>query len=399
MENYNGNLSGGGEEFKILFEQAPDAVVAINEANTIIFWNRKAEQIFGWTTEEVIGQDLTVTIVPVPYREAHNNGMHRYLHTGEIRVLNRTIEVPAINKQDEEFFIALTIAKTKLKGSTAFLAFIRDITDQRRNQEALESRTKELKHSNTNLEHFARAASHDLKEPIRKVHVFADRLKQLLADRLTEHEQYLFSRIQTAANRMSALIDNLMAFSYVSVNDLEAEEVNLTGLVQSVLGDLELLIEEKHAKIKVGPLPSIKGFRIQLQQLFQNVISNALKYSTPDTEPAIDIRAYVIKGINAPLPIFTEERTKRFHVIEVKDNGIGFKQSDAEKIFQIFQRLHGHADYAGTGIGLAIAQRVVEIHQGCILAQSEPGQGATFKIILPAADPEPGTDLTLAAIA
>jgi len=358
-----------------------------------------AERIFGWTTNEVIGKDLTGIIVPVPYREAHNNGMKRYLHTGEIRVLNRTIEVPAVNKKNKEFFIALTIAKTKLKGSTAFLAFIRDISDQRRNQEALESRTRELKDSNTNLEHFAHAASHDLKEPIRKVHVFADRLTYLLADRLTEHESYLFGRIQTAAKRMSSLIDNLMAFSSVTATGLTVEEVNLNWLVQSVLGDLELLVEEKQPQITVGPLPLVRGFSIQLQQLFQNVISNALKYSKPHEGSTIDIRAYLIKGIDAPLPLFTEDPHKQFHVIEIKDNGIGFQQSDANKIFQIFQRLHGQAVYAGTGIGLAIAQRVAEIHGGCILAESEPGQGAVFKILLPATYGVSATDEASDALA
>lgn len=292
--------------------------------------------------------------------------------TGEIRVLNRTVEVPAINREGDEFFIALTIAQTKLKGSAAFLAFIRDVTEQRKNQEALEQRTKELERSNRNLEEFAHAASHDLKEPIRKIHVFGSRLREALAEHLSENERNLFGRMESATSRMAQLIDDLLAYSQVSQNPHELEEVNLNFIVKQVLEDLELQVEDKKANVIISDLPVVKGYKRQLLQLLQNLISNGLKYSKPDTTPTIQIDSKTVIEDEVP-----------YYLIEIRDDGIGFEQNNGEKIFQLFQRLHNRSEYVGTGIGLAIARKVVDNHKGRIWAESQPGQGAMFKVLLP----------------
>ena len=238
--------------------------------------------------------------------------------------------------------------------------------------ETLSSLNKELQRSNQNLEEFAHAASHDLKEPVRKIHFFTNQLKGQLAPQLEESQARAFNRIENATERMGNLIDDLLLYSHVSQRPHERETIDLNKKVQRVLEDLELDIEEKKAIIHVGKLPVVQGYRRQLQQLFQNLVSNALKYSKADTAPQIHIIASEVVEYERP-----------YHLIEIKDNGIGFEQEYGEKIFQMFTRLHGKAEYSGTGVGLSIVKKVVENHNGFIKAESVAGEGSVFKIYLP----------------
>jgi PAS domain S-box-containing protein len=247
----------------------------------------------------------------------------------------------------------------------------------------LEALNQELKRSNGRLEEFAYAASHDMKEPIRKIQFFTDRLKKDLEGTLNDEQSHLFGRIGHAATRMSTLIEDLLTYSHVSKGIPHLATIDLNQKVRNVLEDLELEIEEKAAKITVGSLPSIQGHRQQVQQLFQNLVSNALKYARPGIPPEIEISSRAVYGRETPLSLKGPEAEKQYHLIEVKDNGIGFDQQDAERIFHVFTRLHGKAEYPGTGIGLSIVQKVVDNHNGHIWAESEPGKGSSFKILLP----------------
>jgi light-regulated signal transduction histidine kinase (bacteriophytochrome) len=247
-----------------------------------------------------------------------------------------------------------------------------DVTPIKEAQLQLERTVEELKRSNRNLEEFAHAASHDLKEPIRKIHFFTNQLKHQLSNRLAEGEERAFSRIENASQRMGNLIDDLLLYSHVSQRPHEMEKVDLNEKVQRVLDDLELDVQQKGAIVSVDKLPVVKGYRRQLQQLFQNLISNALKYSKKDVPPRIEISATEVT-----------ENGKPYHLIAVKDNGIGFDQEYADKIFQMFTRLHGKAEYSGTGVGLSIVKKVVENHNGFIKVESELGQGSTFNVLLP----------------
>jgi light-regulated signal transduction histidine kinase (bacteriophytochrome) len=242
---------------------------------------------------------------------------------------------------------------------------------------------QELERSNKNLEEFAYAASHDLKEPVRKIQFFADRLKSELGEKLNEAQGRLFERMESAAQRMGVLIDDLLSYSYVSKGIAGVEEVDLYEKVQKVLEDLELEIDERAAQVIVEPLPRVQGHQRQLQQLFQNLVGNALKYQQAGTPPVINIKSKEVLGKDASLPVREEDVARRFYLIEVSDNGIGFDQSDAERIFNVFTRLHGKTEYNGSGIGLSIVRKVVENHNGYIWAESEPGNGATFKVMLP----------------
>lgn len=247
-----------------------------------------------------------------------------------------------------------------------------DITESKESQLQMQQIVKELKRSNENLEEFAHAASHDLKEPIRKIQYFTEQLKSQLGDRLEQNEIRSFSRIENATARMSNLIDDLLLYSYVSQRPHEKQQVDLKLIIQQVLEDLELDIEEKRAHIHVEALPQLQGYKRQLQQLFQNLIANALKYSKANLSPEVIVKSS-----------FNEVQGKLYHVIEVSDNGIGFEEKYSEKIFQMFARLHGNEEYSGSGVGLSIVKKVAENHDGFVEVESEPDEGSTFKIFLP----------------
>ncbi|GAB4091315.1 PAS domain-containing sensor histidine kinase [Flaviaesturariibacter terrae] len=245
---------------------------------------------------------------------------------------------------------------------------------------ALSKSNEDLLRTNTNLEEFAYAASHDLKEPIRKIHFFADRLRSELDAKLDEGQKSLFSRLEQASRRMGALIDDLLGYSQVTRGAAQQEEVDLSQRLDQVLHDLE--IEQKNVRIDAGPLPVIRGNGRQFQQLLQNLVANAIKYSRPGVPPELQISSRIISGAGLRARVPAAEEGQCYHLIEVSDNGIGFEPKDAERMFQVFTRLHGHAE-RGTGIGLSIVRKVVDNHQGHVWAEGTPGAGASFFILLP----------------
>jgi PAS domain S-box-containing protein len=249
--------------------------------------------------------------------------------------------------------------------------------------QALSHTNQELQRSNKNLEEFAYAASHDLKEPMRKIQLFSERLRDRLEVNLSAEDKNYFDKIKSASQRMNTLIDDLLMYSHVSRGTINEDLVDLNNKVKMVLEDLELEIEEKQATIKLNPLPVIKGHRRQLQQLFQNLISNSIKYAREGIPPVITINSVLVNHQNGLPAGKVENEDQQFHLIEVRDNGIGFEPEDAERIFNVFTRLHGNAEYKGTGVGLSIARKVVENHGGYIWAESKPGEGASFKVMLP----------------
>ena len=259
-----------------------------------------------------------------------------------------------------------------------------DVTPIKEAQLQKDKLVEELKRSNQSLEQFAHAASHDMKEPLRKIRIFSERLK--LTQTLNDASGAMLDRIDVAAQRMQQLVDDLLEFSHVSELPQEMESIDLDHLVRQVLAELDLPIEETNAKVEVKQLNTIKGNRRQLQQLFYNLINNALKYSKPDVPPEIFIDAQTVVGSDVPpsVNLPTNLLPNTFQLIAVRDNGIGFNQEYAEQIFHIFQRLHGKAEYSGTGVGLSIAKKVVENHNGYIWATSKVDVGSTFYFLIPA---------------
>jgi PAS domain S-box-containing protein len=274
------------------------------------------------------------------------------------------------------------------QNNPTLIGTLMDITEEKKAadllEQKIEERTRELKQVNDQLKQFTYAASHDLQEPLRKISYFVDRLLIGLGGALTEEHKMITQRIQLTTGRMRTLIDDLLAYSNTTLGVTGFEEVALSVLVQGVLDDMEATVLEKGAHISVQQLPTVKGDQRQLRQLFQNLISNSLKYHKKGEAPQVQITSHKVSGkeIDADIPPII--RDKSFHLIQVRDNGIGFDPDDAERIFRIFQRLHGKAEYEGTGVGLAIVEKVVENHHGYIWSESSPGEGASFYVALPA---------------
>jgi signal transduction histidine kinase len=248
----------------------------------------------------------------------------------------------------------------------------------------------ELARSNRELEDFAFVASHDLQEPLRKIRAFGNRIESGYGDVMDDRGKDFLARMLNAAERMSMLISDLLSFSRVSTRGKDFVDVELNTIFSGVLSDLEIAIEEKSAQVRVANMPSIRGDKSQLEQLFLNLISNALKFQPADVPPIIDVECSELSSDELGTLLKSDEY--QWVKITVTDNGIGFEQAFAEKIFAPFQRLHGRSEYKGTGIGLAVCRRIVERHNGTIAATSEIGKGAKFDIILPL-DSEPfGSD-------
>ena len=245
----------------------------------------------------------------------------------------------------------------------------------------LQHMNAELARSNHELDQFASVASHDLQEPLRKIQAFGDRLMTKCHDSLDDQGRDYLQRMQAAAGRMQTLIRDILSFSRLAAKAKPFEPVNLNALIQEILSDLEARISQTRAFIEVGTLPTIEGDATQLGQLFQNLLVNALKFCKNGEFPMVTISADCLKEGTAHTSHVTNGQPK--WRISVKDNGIGFEEEYAERIFGIFQRLHGRHEYEGTGIGLAICRKVAEHHGGTITAHSTPGQGATFLVTLP----------------
>jgi signal transduction histidine kinase len=236
------------------------------------------------------------------------------------------------------------------------------------------------------LEQFASVASHDLQEPLRKIQAFGDRLATRYQPVLGEQGQEYVARMQSSATRMRRLIDDLLEFSRVTTKAQPLEKCDLGQIAREVVSDLESRLQQTGGRVDIGPLPTIRSDPTQMRQLLQNLIGNALKFHRPNVAPMIDVRGRVLTSEGNGQ---VDSSPKPQAEVVVTDNGIGFEQQFAERIFDVFQRLHGRQEFEGTGMGLAICRRIVERHGGHIRAESQPGAGARFIVTLPI---EPLTD-------
>ncbi len=269
-------------------------------------------------------------------------------------------------------------------------AAARDITEQKQTNRELREFATQLERSNRELQDFAYVASHDLQEPLRKIQTFGDRLQAKCGEALTDKGRDYLERMLNASGRAQTLISDLLAFSRVTTKAQPFVPVNLTEVMQEVLSDLEVRIEKVGAKVELTELPLIDADPLQMRQLFQNLVGNALKFRREGVTPTVEIKAQLLeeqreqgsRGIeNRANPSSIGEH--RFCQISVADNGIGFEEKYLDRIFTVFQRLHSRKEYEGTGVGLAICRKIVERHGGSITAKSTPGQGTTFIITLP----------------
>lgn len=254
-----------------------------------------------------------------------------------------------------------------------------DISNIKERTEELKKMNLELEARNNELLQFASIASHDLKEPLRKIHIFGSLLRDKHLDKMSEEARSYIDRVIAASSRMTKLVNDLLSFTRLSGESLfEIKDLNV--IVQEVISDLELSIAEKKAKIEVADLPEMEIVAAQMRQVFQNLISNALKFSVPGVPPHIKITAERVSELTF---IDAHDKHGRYCRVTITDNGIGFEEEYADKIFTIFQRLHNSEKYEGTGIGLAITKKIIEKHHGIITAKSKEGKGASFSFVVP----------------
>ena len=367
LDNILKHSSNGISVSKMIFDNDRNVV----DAQTILA-NDSAIKFIGIPKDLYLTKTATSfdpNIISTPYGQA----CIKTLQTGEPFIMQYFLEYSGR-------WLELTVSKMD---DAHLIHIFTDVTPIKDAQLKLEKSLEELKYSNANLEEFAYAASHDLKEPVRKIQFFSNRLSEELKPLLKDEQRTMFERLENSSRRMDNLIHDLLEYSQAAKGSSEKEEIDLNEKMQGVFEDLELEIQKKQAVIQVSNLPVINGNRRQIQQLFQNLISNALKYAKPNEIPQIAIEGKTVKGREVGFQVPSSELDKTFYLITVKDNGIGFDQADADRIFRVFTRLHGNFQYKGSGVGLSIVKKVVEGHHGFVWANSVPGQGSIFSVLLP----------------
>lgn len=350
------------EATRLIMNSALDAIICIDQEGRITVWNPQAENIFGWKQEEVKGRLLSETIIPHKYRATHEMGLRHFLDTGKGKMMNKLIEITGLNHAGREFPIELTVVPINQDGTIFFCAFLRDITQRKNAEERQKQYANELKQKNIELEQFAYVVSHDLQEPLRTVSGFVDLLRRHYKGKEDEVSGRYINFITEASQRMRNLVKDLLDYSRLG-RERKLEYIDCNDVVKDVRVDLAIAIRESNAEIKSENLPVITGYRMEIKQLFQNLISNSLKFRKQNDTPVITILA---------------EDDATHWKFTVRDNGIGISKLHWERIFVIFQRLHLKNEYEGTGIGLAHCKKIVELHEGKIWLGSQPGKGADF---------------------
>jgi PAS domain S-box len=350
-------------------DSSDDAIISKDLNGVITSWNKSAERLFGYTAEEAVGQPVSKLLIPEDRQEEEPAILSR-LRSGS-RVDH--YQTKRKRKDGALLDISLTISPVKDGAGRIIGAskIARDITSQVRDQEAIRKVNEALTQSNADLEQFAYSASHDLQEPLRMVTAYGEMLRKKYGGKLGENADAYIGFIVEGASRMERLLRDLRAFTHASVGaDGPIPLVSAEEVLKIALTNLKSAIDENGAEITFGSLPIVRMHQFQLGQVFQNIIGNAIHYRSADT-PRIHVGAE------------PEANAWKF---SIQDNGIGIEPEYKEQIFGIFKRLHTSSEYPGTGMGLAICQRVIERSGGKIWVESQPGRGSTFFFLLPRAE-------------
>ncbi len=370
--------SGESSRLKAIIETAIDGIITIDDKGIIDTINPAAAKMFGYQANEVIGKNVRM-LMQEPERSNHDRYIRQYQETGEKKIIGIGREVLGLKKDGNTFPFRLAISEMSVDGQQMFTGIIHDLSEQKQAEEKLRRYAAELERSNRDLEDFAYISSHDLQEPLRKIRTFGSRILLKEEQNLSDKGRDYLRRVLSASERMQRLINDLLSFSRVSTKAQSFQQVDLNQVIKEVLSDLEIVIHRTHAHIECeNVISEIDADPTQMRQLFQNLISNALKFSKPNVSPRINIEKKKLLREEVNVLGLSKEWVE----IAISDNGIGFDEKYAEKIFTIFQRLEG-SKYEGSGIGLTICKRIVTQHGGFITAKSETGVGTTIRVLLP----------------
>jgi PAS domain S-box-containing protein len=354
--------------FRRLLEAAPEAIIISDREGRIVLVNLLAEQLFRYRREELVGKPVEI-LMPERFRLTHPQYRNKYFDNPLVRPMGAGSEKFAVRADGTEFPAEMTLAPLQTEEGPLLFSSIRDITQRKQYEQALARHAKELADSNAELEQFAYVASHDLQEPLRMVANYTQLLAQRYKGKLDADADEFIHYAVDGATRMRSLINDLLTYSRVGRKGKEFELTACEQVLDRALKDLQEVLTESGASVKRDPLPTVRADDSQLVQLFQNLIGNAIKFRKQGPP-----RIHVSANPNGQEWIFL-----------VRDNGIGFDPQYSDRIFRMFQRLHGRSEYPGSGMGLAICKKIVERHGGKIWVKSEPGKGSTFFFTLPTA--------------
>lgn len=353
------------ERFRLVVESAPNAMLLVNADGIITLVNKQTEILFGYQRDELVGNKLEM-LIPLRFSKNHPSLRDSFFRKPQTRAMGAGRDLFAQKKDGLEVQVEIGLNPIETLEGDMVLASIIDITE-RKQQELTLKRQVELETKNKELEQFAYVASHDLQEPLRTVSNYMQVLEEDYIDKLDGQALNYISAVKNATQRMGMLIKALMDFSRLGINRKLAT-TDCSKLVQEVLADLQQIISASKTEIDVSDLPVINIYPTEIRQVFQNLITNAIKFCAKDRQSKISIQA-----------TFRNESW----LFKVMDNGIGIAPNHYSRIFEIFQRLHTTQEFAGNGIGLANCKKIIEQHQGEIWVESEPGKGSSFFFTIP----------------
>ena len=372
-------LQSGDYAYRILIEEIQEGAINVTEEGMVVYSNEYLIRLLGLSYEQVVGK-LILDLVHDDSKDIFKKMFDDSLHgksKGEVNLF--------VNGKVLPVYVSFTSLQPKL--ATVGI-IISDLTYKKRNeniileyQKDLEKNNLDLMKSNAELASFAYIASHDLQEPLRKIQSFIGRILDKEAERLTENGKDYFGRVQSAAVRMQALIDDLLTYSRTNTVDRVFEKSDIGKIINEVKDVMKDELEQKKGTMEISAKCQVDVIPFQFRQMLINIVTNSLKFSKPGTAPHIVITSNIASGEDLAYEKLSPE-LKYCH-LTIADNGIGFEQKYSDKIFELFQRLHGKSEYPGTGIGLAIVKRIVENHNGYIRVNAGLNEGATFHIYLP----------------
>ena len=373
-------LKKSEDRYHKMIEEVEDyAIIMLDKDGTIMNWNKGAEKIKGYKEEEIIGKSFQEFYLPVD----RQNGLPLAL-LQEARATGKAIHEGWRKRKNGAVFwgsILLTALHNEHNDIIGFSKVTRDLTEKKLAEDKTREYLAQLEFQNKELEQFVYAASHDLKEPIRKIHLYNSFVAENPANVLDPKSMEYLSRSINATHRMKSLIEDLLTYSRATANVEGYNELDLNTLLDELLTLHKDELQQKRVKIQTETLPVIQAVPFQIKQLFSNLIDNAVKYRHPDREAHITIHHELVNGFM--ITSFKADHKKQYHKISVTDNGIGFDSQYANRIFEIFQRLSHSTGITGSGIGLAICKKIAQNHNGFITANGKPGEGASFDVYFP----------------
>ncbi|XOZ34151.1 sensor histidine kinase [Halomonadaceae bacterium KBTZ08] len=358
--------------FRRLFETTPNGLVLVDGDGQIVLANQQSGAIFGYEPDELKGMAVEA-LVPDEVRAHHGQYRDSYMIAPQARAMGQGRDLYGVRKDGSSVSLEIGLSPIQEGDRTEVIASIVDNTERKQFEHQIQRQNEALTRSNQELEQFAFIASHDLREPLRKVLSFGKLLASGRYGSFNAKGDEFIGYMMDAAERMQQLLDSLLSYSRVTSKALPFEMVDLNKVAEVVTADLQITLEESGASVDWQDLATVEADPVQMRQLFQNLIANSLKYQSPERAPVMHISAQTQPDGRCRLT-FT-------------DNGIGFDPQYSEQIFQVFQRLHARHEYEGTGMGLAICRKILERHRGTIWATGESGVGARFEIVLPYEQP------------